>query len=309
MGASAPVPTPGDLNVASGRHKQSVPASARVRKLGVPAAAALAVLATILMTTASSPDTDPAQEPTPLAGAAPTRPVTSDDDVSRSGGDRTATPTAEVQRPAGPAPTKTVTLDLEDQWLTEDLNVWTGPGERFRLLAVLDTGKLVEATGVLSNGWAQIRYEDSLAWVNADYLADEKPEPEPEVAAVSGGLSSAPCSDGSSIESGLTSNSVSVYRAVCAAFPAVSTWGGLRPGDDGDHGTGQALDIMVYSNSTLGQQIADYVQANASALGVSEILWSQHIWSVERASEGWRWLEDRGSVTANHYDHVHVSVY
>jgi hypothetical protein len=26
-----------------------------------------------------------------------------------------------------------------------------------------------------------------------------------------------------------------------------------------------------------------------------------------RASEGWRYMEDRGSTTANHYDHVHVS--
>ena len=28
-----------------------------------------------------------------------------------------------------------------------------------------------------------------------------------------------------------------------------------------------------------------------------------------RAGEGWRWQPDRGSTTANHYDHVHVSVY
>ncbi len=295
--------------MASGRHKQSVPASARVRKLGVPAAAALAALATITMATASSPDTEPAQEPTPLAGAAPTRQVPSHHDVSRSGSDRASTPPANVQRADGRAATKAVIVDLEDQWLTEDLNVWSGPGEQFRLLAVLDTGEKVGATGVIDGAWAQISYDDSLAWVNAEYLADEKPEPDPEVAAISGGLSSAPCSDGSSIESGLTSNAVSVYRAVCAAFPDVQTWGGLRPGDDGDHGTGQALDIMVYSNSTLGQQIADYVQANASALGVSEILWAQHIWTVQRASEGWRWFPDRGSVTANHYDHVHVSVY
>jgi hypothetical protein len=30
---------------------------------------------------------------------------------------------------------------------------------------------------------------------------------------------------------------------------------------------------------------------------------------VQRSSEGWRWMEDRGSTTANHYDHVHVTVY
>ena len=66
---------------------------------------------------------------------------------------------------------------------------------------------------------------------------------------------------------------------------------------------------MVYSDSALGDAIAAYVQAHASELGVSEILWSQQIWSVARSSEGWRPFADRGSPTANHYDHVHVSVY
>ena len=32
-------------------------------------------------------------------------------------------------------------------------------------------------------------------------------------------------------------------------------------------------------------------------------------WTVQRADDGWRWMEDRGSTTANHYDHVHVTVY
>jgi hypothetical protein len=30
---------------------------------------------------------------------------------------------------------------------------------------------------------------------------------------------------------------------------------------------------------------------------------------VQRSAEGWRWMEDRGSTTANHYDHVHATVY
>ena len=58
-----------------------------------------------------------------------------------------------------------------------------------------------------------------------------------------------------------------------------------------------------------GQQVADFVRANASELGVSYVIFSQQIWSVERGSEGWRGMEDRGSTTANHYDHVHVTTY
>jgi hypothetical protein len=107
------------------------------------------------------------------------------------------------------------------------------------------------------------------------------------------------------VENGLQPNTIKVYRAVCAAFPAVSSWGG-RSGS-GDHGAGRALDIMCTSSQ--GGAIAAYVRSHASALGVSEVIWSQHIWSVQRSSEGWRAMPDRGSRTANHYDHVHVSVY
>jgi hypothetical protein len=60
---------------------------------------------------------------------------------------------------------------------------------------------------------------------------------------------------------------------------------------------------------SLGDSIANYVRAHASELGVSEVIWAQRIWTVQRSSEGWRQMEDRGSSTANHYDHVHVSVY
>jgi hypothetical protein len=121
------------------------------------------------------------------------------------------------------------------------------------------------------------------------------------------GISMAPCADGSAVEAGLTRDAIRVHRAVCAAFPSVTGWGGTR-GTGDYHGTGQALDIMI-PNSSVGQAIANYVRANAKALGVSEVIWAQHIWTVQRSSEGWRAMPDRGSVTANHYDHVHVSVY
>jgi hypothetical protein len=86
----------------------------------------------------------------------------------------------------------------------------------------------------------------------------------------------------------------------------VSSYGGLR-GGGGNHGSGRALDIMVSGGT--GDQVAAFVRANASALGVSEVIWSQRIWTVQRSGEGWRWMSDRGSATANHYDHVHVSTY
>jgi resuscitation-promoting factor RpfB len=132
------------------------------------------------------------------------------------------------------------------------------------------------------------------------------PAPSPEPTPV---LSDAPCPSGSGVEDGLTSDTVDLYRAVCAEFPEVDTYYGLRVGDDGPHGDGRALDIMVYSDSALGDAIAAWVRAHHARLDASQVIWAQRIWTVARSSEGWRWLEDRGSVTANHYDHVHVTVF
>jgi len=134
--------------------------------------------------------------------------------------------------------------------------------------------------------------------------AAAKPKAAP---AAPSGISMAACADGSAVESGLTKDAIRVHRAVCALFSSVTGWGGTR-GTGDYHGTGQALDIMI-PNSSVGQAIANYVRANAKALGVSEVIWAQHIWTVQRSGEGWRAMSDRGSTTANHYDHVHVSVY
>jgi hypothetical protein len=41
---------------------------------------------------------------------------------------------------------------------------------------------------------------------------------------------------------------------------------------------------------------------------VTEVIWARRIWTVQRNSDGWRSMEDRGSATANHFDHVHVTV-
>ncbi len=109
------------------------------------------------------------------------------------------------------------------------------------------------------------------------------------------------------MERGLTSDAIKVHRAICASFPQVSAFGGTR-GGGGNHGSGRAVDCMI-SDSAAGQRLAAWVRANAKRLGVSEVIYAQKIWTVQRSSEGWRSMSDRGSATANHYDHVHVSVY
>jgi hypothetical protein len=59
----------------------------------------------------------------------------------------------------------------------------------------------------------------------------------------------------------------------------------------------------------VGYDIAAWAQANASRLGIMYIIYRQRIWDVRMASSGWVPMEDRGSITANHYDHVHISVF
>jgi hypothetical protein len=44
----------------------------------------------------------------------------------------------------------------------------------------------------------------------------------------------------------------------------------------------------------------------AGTLNIKYIIWKQRIWHP--GGGGWEPIEDRGSVTANHYDHVHISV-
>jgi hypothetical protein len=114
-----------------------------------------------------------------------------------------------------------------------------------------------------------------------------------------------PCPDGG-VESGLTDSAVFVYRSVCNAFPEITSYGGWST--HGEHSSGRALDIMT-SDVELGTAIAEFLRAHASELHLFDVIWRQHIWTPVRASEGWRSMPSRGSATANHYDHVHVSVY
>jgi hypothetical protein len=208
-------------------------------------------------------------------------------------------PSSAKTRAAFAAPPKVI----GSKYTTTDVNVWSAADQKGTLLTVLARGSKVSVTGEVQGIWAEIVRDGVARWVKAQYLATTKP-----VAAVAGGISSAACKSGSAVENGLTPDAIRVHRAVCARFPSVTEYGGLRAGDTGsEHATGHALDIMV--SGSAGQEIADWLHANYRALGVSQLIWEQHIWTVQRSSEGWRAMPDRGSTTANHYDHVHVTVY
>jgi hypothetical protein len=184
-------------------------------------------------------------------------------------------------------------------WTTEELNLWDGPGEKADKLGVIDALKQVAVTGRRQAGRVQIVIDGQSRWVTADYLAEDKPKPEPEGPSLGGS-----CSNGSSISAGRASL-YEIHDVVCSNWPQVTNYGTWR--GDGEHGQGRAVDIMVSGET--GWAIANFLRANYAALGIEYIIYSQNIWSVERGGEGWRGMSDRGSTTANHYDHVHVTVY
>jgi uncharacterized protein YgiM (DUF1202 family) len=167
------------------------------------------------------------------------------------------------------------------------------------VVAVLEPATKVKITDVTENGFRQIIYKDKPRWVKAEFLSKSKP-----TASTSGGLSSAPCASGSGVEGGLGANAIAAHRAICARFPQVTSYGGYRPGS-ANHSSGRALDVMV--SGAAGQEIATWARANAGALGITEVIYAQRIWTTQRAGDGWRRMSDRGSATANHYDHVHLS--
>lgn len=189
-------------------------------------------------------------------------------------------------------------------WVTAGLNIWTAAAGG-RDLGLLEEGTKVLVTGRKASGRTEVVLDGRSRWVTSGYLSADKPEP--ETAAASGG-GSAPslggsCTNGSSVSG--SANVLKVHQAVCAAFPSITSYGTYR--GDGEHAQGIAIDIMVSGGT--GWQVAEFIRANRSALGVSYIIYSQKIWSVQRGGEGWRYMSDRGSTTANHYDHVHVTTY
>jgi hypothetical protein len=189
-------------------------------------------------------------------------------------------------------------------WTTTDLNLWDAPGKDAKKIGLLQEEKKILVTGRHSNGRTEVVWNGESRWVTSGYLSEEKPVE--EVASDgSGGDVEATCTNGSSVPSGVSPNIVKVHEAVCANFPEITTYGTFR--GDGEHAEGLAVDIMTSGDR--GWQVAEFVRAHYSELGVNYIMYSQRIWSVERSSEGWRYVEDRGSTTANHYDHVHVTTY
>lgn len=151
-----------------------------------------------------------------------------------------------------------------------------------------------------------------------EYLYDDSP-------ANIGGAPSGPMGDCDAPGPGIgkvTPKMCEAHKAVLKKFPEYMDIGlgcyrdnGGVPGG-GEHPKGRACDYMTNMNGSkstgekkaLGDATAEWIKKNADELNVKYVIWEQHIWNPDRASEGWRKQEDRGGNTNNHYDHVHLSI-
>lgn len=94
-----------------------------------------------------------------------------------------------------------------------------------------------------------------------------------------------------------------IYDAAKAAGHEIWYMWGM--GTSSEHATGRALDLMV-RNKAAGDWIRDYIWKNRQRLRLQHVIWWQHITSTVTQPGVVRKMKDRGSVTENHKDHVHV---
>ena len=113
---------------------------------------------------------------------------------------------------------------------------------------------------------------------------------------------------------GLTPHTKKMKVALAKKF-GIKSFSLFRAGDDDGtghgHNSGMAVDFMVPVNSAQGDQLVEYLTKHMDELGVYYIIWKQKYYMTQNNIYGpantWNIMPDRGGVTANHYDHVHVS--
>jgi uncharacterized protein YgiM (DUF1202 family) len=198
-----------------------------------------------------------------------------------------------------PAPPKLPKI-TGTRYATAALNIRSTYADKYKLITEVPRGTKLSITGAVKNGRMQIIFEKAVRWVTAKYLSKSAP-------------SSIPPS-WRAVERGLKPNAIKVHRAARAKFPQITTYYTLRAGVFTDHSTGRALDLMIpnyrsASGKALGYKVAAWAKANARDLGINYVIWNQHIWNIQRDSEGWRYMADRGGDSANHKNHVHITVF
>lgn len=188
------------------------------------------------------------------------------------------------------------------QYSTAALTVRAKADKSSEALGKLPAATEVAATAELDGDYRQVLFNDQLGWVLAKSLSDSL------TAAVPSGTSMEPCSRGSAVENRLRKDTIFIYRSVCPLFPGVNSYGGWRAGGRQFHKAGRALDIMLTpgAESAMGWRIAKYLTSHAATFNIDHVIFEQKIWTPSKPT--WTHMADRGSITENHFNHVHVAI-
>jgi hypothetical protein len=84
-------------------------------------------------------------------------------------------------------------------------------------------------------------------------------------------------------------------------FDIATVFGVAQRSTTSDHPRGLALDFRA--DRATGDALAQCALGNMRALSIKYVIWQQRI----NYGNGWEPMEDRGSPTANHMGHVHIS--
>ena len=240
-----------------------------------------------------------------VASSEVTETVTASEEVTPSTGtsvpeEQTAETTSPVEEVAPQATTPAEKQETQASIQAESaVEATTTPAEE---TAIETTATSSEAKGVASSSEATAAVStyqpEEAKTVSTTYAAPAAPD--------YAGLAVA-----KSENAGLQPQTAAFKEEIANLF-GITSFSGYRPGDSGDHGKGLAIDFMVPESSELGDKIAEYAIQNMASRGISYIIWKQRFYAPFDSKYGpantWNPMPDRGSVTENHYDHVHVSM-
>ncbi|GII97199.1 coiled-coil domain-containing protein [Sinosporangium siamense] len=113
----------------------------------------------------------------------------------------------------------------------------------------------------------------------------------------------------------ITARTRSMRELIMRRFSLAYDVGCYRIDNYGEHPLGRACDFMLSATGSmpsaeqaaLGDEIAAWTVKNGKKLGVKYVIYRQRIYNM--SMPGWRSMSDRGSITENHFDHVHISMH
>ncbi|HEP6771017.1 LysM peptidoglycan-binding domain-containing protein [Streptococcus pyogenes] len=263
--------------------------------------------ATSQSTVPMAPSATPSDVPTtPFASAKPDSSVTASSELTSSTNDVSTELSSESQKQpevpqeAVPTPKAAETTEVEPKTdISEDSTSANRP---------VPNESASEEVSSAAPAQAPAEKEETSQMLTAP--AAQKAVADTTSVATSNGLSYAPNHAYNPMNAGLQPQTAAFKEEVASAF-GITLFSGYRPGDPGDHGKGLAIDFMVPENSALGDQVAQYAIDHMAERGISYVIWKQRFYapfaSIYGPAYTWNPMPDRGSITENHYDHVHVS--